>query len=482
MDRYKRLASNTIILALGQFGSKFLVILMMRFYQNQLGQDGYGVVCNIVDAAVLLMAFATFSIGESIIRFGLDKSYDKNQVFSIGIKTTTIGLIFALAFIPLSNLLYSLSPESEMLRLLSENAWMIYFYVLTGSVKSCCGLYVRSIGYVRLYAIDGILTTIVNIGLNLLFLLAFNLGVFGYVLSIVLADAVSIVFLSFMADLPRRFVLLGVDKQLRRAMLRFAVPMIPTTIMWWVTSASDTFFVTEMVGVGASGFYKAAYRLPNIIALISGIFSQAWNMSAITEKNSRTIARFYTNVFNIFQSFVFVLAAGMIFLMRPAMYFLCAEDFQMAYIYTPFIVLSVVFTCFSTFMGSVYVAAKMSMRSMVTACVGAVLNIMLNFLLIPIFQLHGAAIATFISYLVIFIVRAYDSRKIVFMDLKLPKLCTNGVLLFIMGMITIFVTDEAIYFISLAVLFVMVVILNFKSLIDAVMVMLKKRKSSDREE
>ena len=60
MDRYKRLASNTIILALGQFGSKFLVILMMRFYQNQLGQDGYGVVCNIVDAAVLLMAFATF--------------------------------------------------------------------------------------------------------------------------------------------------------------------------------------------------------------------------------------------------------------------------------------------------------------------------------------------------------------------------------------------------------------------------------------
>ena len=49
MNRYKTLAANTIILGLGQFGSKFLVILMMGFYQAALGTTGYGEINNIID-------------------------------------------------------------------------------------------------------------------------------------------------------------------------------------------------------------------------------------------------------------------------------------------------------------------------------------------------------------------------------------------------------------------------------------------------
>ena len=76
MNRYKALAANTIILGLGQFGSKFLIILMMGFYQATLGTAGYGEINNIIDTAVLLMSVATLSIGESIIRFGLDSAFD----------------------------------------------------------------------------------------------------------------------------------------------------------------------------------------------------------------------------------------------------------------------------------------------------------------------------------------------------------------------------------------------------------------------
>ena len=81
MNRYKKLASNTIVLALGQFGSNLLVVLLLRFYQNMLGQEGYGEIGTIIDTATLLMAFATLSIGESIIRFGLDKAYNKSEVW-----------------------------------------------------------------------------------------------------------------------------------------------------------------------------------------------------------------------------------------------------------------------------------------------------------------------------------------------------------------------------------------------------------------
>lgn len=463
MDKYKRLASNTVILALGQFGSKLLVVLLMRFYQTMLGEEGYGEIGTIIDTAILLMAIATLSIGESIIRFGLDKSCNKPQVFSIGIRITFSGLIGCVLFVPLVGLFAGWFPDNSVFQLLNEYSWITFLYVVTGSIKSSCALFVRSIGNVRLYAVDGIVTTVMNILFNLLFLLGFNWGNHGYLLSVICADICSIIFLSYMGRLKNYVIFFGIDKDLKKSMLHFCIPMIPTTIMWWIINVSDTFFVSEMLGFAQSGIYKAAYRLPNMIALISGIFSQAWNMSAITEKNSRTIAKFYTDVFNAFQSFVYFVAAAMLLLIKPILTIICAESFHIAYIYTPFLVLAVSFSCFSTFMGSIYLASKQSVRSLVTTTVGAVLNIALNALLIPIIGNHGAAIATFVSFAVIFLIRAIDSRKIVYMNVKPVKMATNFSLLFAMGMIIIFVSNQFAYYIALSVIFILIVILNYKA-------------------
>lgn len=476
MNKYTKLASNTMVLAIGQFGSKFLVLFLTRFYQSVLKEEGFGEISTIIDTCTLLMAFITLSIGEAIIRFGLDKEYDRTQVFSIGMRVTTQGTISGILFVPLISLLYLIVPENNVIQLLNEFSWLIVLYIATGSFKSTCALFVRSAGYVRLYAIDGIVTTVMNIVFNIIFLIGLNLGVVGYLLSVICADICSIIFLWVMGGLKHYFQLFGLDRHLKKAMLRFSLPMIPTSVMWWIINVSDTFFVSSMMGFTDSGLYKAAYRLPNMIALLSGIFSQAWNMSAITEKNSRTIAKFYTNVFNIFQSVVYFFAGGMLLLMKPAISIICDTPFHIAYIYTPFLVLAVVFTCFSTFMGSVYLAAKKSVRSMATTAIGAVLNLILNAILIPFFGLYGASIATFASFLVIFVIRAIDSRKFVFMDVNVPKIVANVLILSSMGFVIIFVTDISTYNITLCVLFVMIVALNLRSVFAGLRVILNKKK------
>ena len=476
MNRYKTLASNTIILALGQFGSKLLVLFLMRFYQSMLGESGYGEINTIIDTATLLMAFATLSIGESIIRFGLDKAYNNAQVFSIGVKVTVAGTIACIVFIPALGLLSGWFPDNKVISLLDTYSWITVLYVMTGSMKSTCALFVRSNGNVRLYAIDGIFTTFMNIMFNLLFLLAFQLGNVGYLLSVICADICSVIFLSYLGRLKKYFILFGIDKEIRSAMLRFALPMIPTTVMWWIINVSDTFFVSEWLGFDQSGIYKAAYRLPNMIALLSGIFSQAWNMSAIEEKNSRTIAKFYSDVFSAFQSAIFVIGAGMLLLIKPIISIICDTPFHIAYIYTPFLVMAVVYSCFGTFMGSIYVAAKQSKRSMVTATIGAVLNITFNCLLIPIMGNHGAAIATCISFFSVFAIRARDTRKTVYMDLKLRKLITNTVCLLIMGAVIIFVTNDIIFFSILTVVFLFVVLINYRACIKMAKQILGRRK------
>ncbi len=474
MNRYKTLAANTIILGLGQFGSKVLVIAMMGFYQAALGKEGYGEINNIIDTATLLMSLATLSIGESLIRFGIDKAYDNKQVFSIGFRVTLIGVTFSMLFVPLVGLFANVFPDNNVLLLLRDYAWLTILYVTTGSFKSSCALFVRSIGYVKLYAVDGILTTVMNIVFNVLLLFTFNLGNTGYLLSVILADICSIVFLTFAAKLKKYFILFGIDRDLLKSMMRFCLPMIPTSIMWWIINASSSFMISGIMSFGDSGMYKAATKFPSMISIFSGIFSQAWNMSAITENNSRTIAKFYTNVFNIFQSTVYVISAALMLVIKPAIVILCDEAFYTAYHYTPFIILSVAFTCFSTFMGSVYVASKQSMRSMVTAAIGAGLNIVLNLIFINVAGIHGAAFAGFISFLAIFAVRAVDTHRIVYMDLKLPKMIVNSALLMIMGFIIFFVESEIAYYLSLSVLFVLIVVINFKAGVKAIRMIMKK--------
>lgn len=474
MNRYKALAANTIILGLGQFGSKFLIILMMGFYQATLGTAGYGEINNIIDTATLLMSVATLSIGESIIRFGLDSAFDNKQVFSIGVRVTGIGLAAILLFVPLIGLFSNLFPDNSVFALLSNYAWITVAYVATGSLKSCCALFVRSIGHVKLYAVDGILTTVMNIVFNLILLLGFRMGNVGYLLSVILADICSIAFLTLMAKLWRYVIFTGISKDMVKSMMSFCLPMIPTAVMWWIINSSGSFFVSEFISFEASGVYKAAYKFPSMISIFSGIFSQAWNMSAITENNSKTIGNFYTNVFNIFQSFVYVLAAGLMLVIRPAILIFCEPEFEIAYLYTPFLILSVSFTCFSTFMGSVYVASRKSVRSMATAAMGAAINVVLNIVLIKTMGLHGAAIGAFVSFLVIFIIRAVDTKKIVKMDMKLPKMLVNSVLLLAMSAVIIFTTDIVIYYAALAVLFVLITAINFRSGLKAIRIILKK--------
>ncbi|MCM1335293.1 MAG: polysaccharide biosynthesis C-terminal domain-containing protein [Bacteroides sp.] len=475
MNRYKTLAANTIILGIGQFGSKFLVILMMGFYQAALGTTGYGEINNIIDTATLLMSVATLSIGESLIRFGLDKAYPNRDVFSIGLRVTGAGLVVCLLFVPLIGLFSNIFPDNAVFSLLKNYAWITILYVTTGSVKSCCALFVRSAGYVRLYALDGILTTVMNILFNLILLFWLKLGNIGYLLSVILADVCSIGFLWVMAGLNRYFTVFKVDREIVKAMLRFCLPMIPTSIMWWIINSSGSLFVSGMIGFEESGLYKAAYKLPSMISIFSGIFSQAWNMSAITEKNSATIASFYTNVFNIFQSVVYVIAGGLMLVIKPAIEIICEAEFHTAYHYTPFMILSVSFTCFSTFMGSVYVASKKSVRSMVTAAIGAGANLVLNALLILLMGLHGAALSGFISFLIIFVLRAADTRRMIRMDLKLPKMLTNAAILLLMSLVIFFVDDPIFYYVALILLFGLIVLLNYQCGIMAVKMILKKK-------
>lgn len=469
MNKYQKLASNTLVLAIGQFGSKLLVYVMLKFYTSWLGTDGFGDVTNIINASALMISVVTLSISEGVLRFGLDKSNNGKHVLSIGINVAFVGLVIFAAFIPLIG----------FIEILAGYEWLIFMYVCTGSIKGICSIYVRARGHVKLFAVDGMLTTVVNILFNLLFLGVFNMGILGYVLSVSLADLVSIIFLCIKARLPRRYRPFGNDKMLRNAMIRYSIPLMPTTIMWWVINVSDTFMVRAIHGSDANGVYSFAYKFPNLASIVVGIFLQAWHMSAITERNSRTVSKFYSNVFSMMQTIIFVAVAGILLILRPMiMPFFGSEGFEFAYFYVPCLLGAVIFQCSSNFMGSIYEASNKTTHSFVSSCIGAVVNVALNLILLHTIGVIGAAIATLVSYIVVFVYRVFDTKKYLYMKIEFRKTVVNLLLIAGMSASVMFLEFGLLQNVINCVLFIAVVGLNFRSAINAVKLFLNKKKGN----
>lgn len=110
-----------------------------------------------------------------------------------------------------------------------------------------------------------------------------------------------------------------------------------------------------------------------------------------------------------------------------------SPDFVEAWKYTPPLIIGHAFSTLGTFVGTPYYVYKDMKGNMYSAASGAILNLMLNAILIPTLGVQGAAIATCISYIIVFIYRMVDTRKYVVLNYKKKEyIAFLGVILFLL--------------------------------------------------
>lgn len=462
---YKKLFSNTIIFAIGSFGSKLLVLILVPLYTAALLPEQYGTVDLVAQTANILLPIFTLSVSEAALRFGLDaKSPERRKT----IYTTCLGVVICGL-----GIMAAIFPLLSRLEYLDGFSTILYIYVWTAALKQLNATYTRSLEKVKLFAVDGILTTLMMILFNILFLLKFKWGMTGYLLAIILSDFCSSVFLFVAAGLwrhvdPRRFQLSALKE-----MLRYCAPLVPTTLLWLITSISDRFIIVMYHGEAMNGINTVAYKIPTIITTIFTMFSQAWNMSAIQENGSEGREGFYTTVFSLNQSFMYVMAAGILMINRPLTYIWVNPAYHEAMLYSPILTMATIFTCFNVFLGSVYIAEKKTKRSFMTSLAAGIINIILNFLLIPRFGIYGAAGATFAAYFLVFFFRLFDTSRIIRFKFSLVKIAANTVVLIVMTVVNQF--SGWYVYAALVGMFCVVFVMNLRELLKAAAFLLPQK-------
>ena len=102
---YGKLMMNTIVFAIGSFSSKVLVLLLVPIYTKHLTQSELGRTDYLTQIANWIIPLATMTISEAIIRFGLDKAYDKKKVFTLGNLVCGAGMLLFAAILGLVSLI-----------------------------------------------------------------------------------------------------------------------------------------------------------------------------------------------------------------------------------------------------------------------------------------------------------------------------------------------------------------------------------------
>ena len=466
MNKYKKLITNTAVLAIGTLGSKLLVFLLMPLYTRLLSSSEYSTADIISQTANLLIPLISLGMYEAVFRFAMDRERDSRKTLTTGLFMTLAGAgVFALFLPILCKIDY-----------FDGYFILIYLYVLCSSIHYLVSRYTRAIGQNTLFAVQGILSTALNIGLNIVFLIGFDMGVTGYVLSVIAADFLATVFLFFKLGLWKSISPKHFDKKLLREMLRYSVPLIPTTVFWWVTNVADRYIIRGVMGDEINGLYAAAFKIPTILLLLSSVFTEAWQFSAVTERDEGKSehAEFFSVVFNSFQGMLFISASVLIAFSKLFAKILFAPSYFLAWQYMPLLICATVYSSLVTFMGSVYLVDKKSMLSFITAFIGAAVNMVLNFALIGPMGANGAALATFICYLLVYIIRAITTKKMIPFKQYPVKVMANTVIILVQSAFLVFELPlmYAVQAIGAALIFA----LNAKPILGGVAKVLRKVK------
>lgn len=402
MGRYKKLLENSGVFFIANFGSKLISFFLVRFYTEYLTTTEYGNLDLITTTVSLAIPIITLCITEAVLRFSIDDDQNRKKILSNGLLMVFIGnVIFTLA-----------APILMTFKSISDYILWLYLLTITNSIFNVTAHFTRGIGKTKVFALSGFIHTVVQIGLNIVLLAVFRWGIQGYLISSVVSNVVVI---GYLITSGRLLDYIGreIDKGYLKKMLLYSIPLIPNALCWWIMQSADRYVIAAMMTSADNGLYAAANKIPTIITTVSSIFLQAWQLSSVEEANSEDKSEFFSNVFQMLAAVLIIVASGIMFILQPLYHVFVQEDYYSGWTCVPPLLVAMIFSCFSSYLGTNYVAMKKTKGAFYTTIIGAIVNIILNILLTPIWGINGTAFATAISFLITWLIRSFDTRKFV---------------------------------------------------------------------
>lgn len=384
--------------------------LLIPLYTHYLSPKDYGILEMLDLTGNILSFFVAMGITNSILRFYgyYNTNEDKEEVINT-------ALIFAiLSGGCLVGLLCLFSDYFS--RLLFDNNDYSFFFVLVfiniylSQVHTHCKTTYRVKNQAVSFTVISIVTTIMALSLNILFIAYYGLGIKGlYYASLITFSITTFLLLirQFYSTPKISFSFLKLVE-----MLKYGVYFIPTLLIAFIINFSDRYFLRYFTDLETVGLYSLGYKLGMIIFFLMGqSFQQAWGAYAFQYENDEEAPILYGRIFTIFLLISTYIAFSMALLSKEIVVVIADPRYLDAYKVIPLIAFAAV--CYAsdniTKIG-ILITKKTVILPLINLSIAA-LNILLNILLIPKYGMIGAAVATAFSFLLLPIISLTISNR-----------------------------------------------------------------------
>jgi O-antigen/teichoic acid export membrane protein len=408
-SQVKRLGKHTAVYGLGGLVSRILAVLLLPLYTNYLGPRGFGKIETVVALTTVLVIVLRLGISSAFFRFYFDTKDDAQRMlvvrtsFWFTITMATAGLVVgSVLATPIAHGL-NLGHDPWLVRAAFVGLWAQMNYE---QLTSLFRVEERSVSFV----IASVANVLITVGMTVLLVVVLDKGPTGAVVgNFVGTLAVYLVLLGY-----RRYQLgLEFSRGLLGEMNRFGLPLVPSALALWAINFIDRIFIAQYKGQAEVGVYSVAVRISSAIVFLMIAFRLAWPAFAYSIEDDREAKRTYSYVLT-YLVFVCswvslalgVLAPWLVDLLAPKHSFHRAAD-------------AVALLAFATTAYAAYTVVaigigrtRQTQFNWVVSGLAAVVNVVLNVILIPPYGMIGAAISTAVAYLLLFFAMVLNSHRV----------------------------------------------------------------------
>lgn len=409
LDHLQKLSKQTIIYGLGDAATRAAALILLPIYTRILSPQDYG---------KLAMALLVSTISSLVLEFGLRAAffrfYFQSDEAAVRRRLTGTTLIFLLVSSTAILLPLVLLADRIMLPLFKEQTLVPLIQVALIGTFFDLGSVVpfaifRAEQRAAQYAGLSLARFFINTTLNIIAVVVLGWGVFGVIYAGLLTSAI---FFLICLLLTVRSIEWTIDPALLKRLLVFGLPLVPAYLAGWTLTFSDRFYLERYADLSQVGIYAIGYSIAGILNMVMGWFNTAWLPYAYSVAAQPDVRTFYARIFTYALTLFTLMGLGLTVFSREVLYLLTTPSYYGAARVVPFIVVAYLFYEMNYLIAfGLDLTGKTSYYALIVG-VGAGVNLVLNFLLIPRFGMMGAAISTSLSYMLLPIIAYAIVRRL----------------------------------------------------------------------
>ena len=450
-NRTTRFLKAIGLYAIGNLGSKLITFLMVPLYTYYVNASDYGFYDICLTLIFFAIPFMTLQMRDGAFRFLVDADDDKRR---------SIVITFAYRVMFVSSIVAIVVGGCVEMFASVQYLWLAVLLLIVMSFYEVVVQITRGIGNTVSFVGAGIISSL-GIGVfSVVFVVLLDMGIEGVFIANILARVVALGYIEIKDCIIRRYLVAKPDYgTIRKEILKYTLPLIPGLVFWWIIGSTDRLFIEHYLGLSANGLYAVAFRLVSVLQVLATIFYQAWQETALRQYESADRDKFFSDMFNNYLYVLLCVSIVFVFSLRMCYGWLVSAEFSTSAQYLYPMAVSLVLFALVAFMDMGYQCAKDTKRTLPAIILAAVINLVLNFVMIRYIGLWGVVTTSIVTYLVLLVYRIYDMRR--YFKLRLYKRSMIPVVLLLVGFVLYCATTSMVIdiimvaFVSLVFIFFM---------------------------